>query len=58
MMTDIPPFDVVDCTNELLTVTRDTLSGALSTTRSKEWAGKPWKIYDSAGYVVKSYGDG
>lgn len=52
-----PPFDVVDTTDELLTETRETLAAALATTRSKAWAGKPWKIYDSEGEVVRTYGD-
>lgn len=52
-----PPFDLVDASNELLTVTRETLAAALSTARSAAWSGKPWKIYDSEGTVVRTWGD-
>ncbi|MGI6797935.1 hypothetical protein [Gordonia sihwensis] len=35
-----------------------TLAGALSRTRTAEWRDKPWKIYDSAGAVVRDWGSG
>ena len=56
-MSHTPPFDVVDSNNVLLTETRDTLAAALSLTRSRAWYNVPWKIYDSDGYVVLTWGD-
>lgn len=51
------PFDLVDSRNNLPTLTRETLAAALATARSRAWQDVPWKIYDSEGIVVRTWGD-
>ncbi|WP_157931529.1 hypothetical protein [Mycobacteroides abscessus] len=48
-------FELVDTTNELISEEFATLPAALSRARSAKWNGKPWKIYDPNGSVVRDW---
>lgn len=65
-------FELVDTTAEgwlsgrvpegaalpLASVEFDTLAGALSRSRTREWSGVPWKIFGPDGTVVRTWGSG